>query len=154
MRWLPLTSLVAVFPVLIQSSITTESNSSRPIETEAREFMEGYAEDLRTGRRQAIVDRYELRGAYRIGEGKKVFESLDKIRVAYFDNWEPPTTFEWRDLSFEPIGADEIFVVGLYDWASANGRKATYSYTALLSRRTGVLRIRLEDESTDRHSKS
>jgi hypothetical protein len=154
MRFLPMMSLMAVFPALIQSSVTTESGSSRPIETEAREFMEGYAEDLRSGRRQALVDRYDMRGAYRVGEGEKGFETLDKIRVAYFDQWQPPATFEWRDLSFETIGADEVFVVGLYDWGSGDGRQATYSYTALLNRRNGVLKIRLEHESADRLPKS
>ena len=154
MRWLPMASLLAVFPALIQASSTaTESSSRTPIETEALEFMEGYAEDLRSGRRQAIVDRYDMRGAYRVGEGEKIFETLDNIRVAYFDHWQPPATFEWRDLSFEAVGMDEVLVIGLYVWGSRDGRKATYSYTGFLSRRNGVLKIRLEDESIDRRLK-
>jgi len=37
--------------------------------------------------------------------------------------------------------------VGLFDWGLADGRKLTFSYTGLLVRIEGELRIRLEDES-------
>ena len=48
-------------------------------------------------------------------------------------------------------GADSVVVVGLFDWGTAAGRPpVTVSYTGLLVREDGVLRIRLEDESAGR----
>jgi hypothetical protein len=118
-----------------------------PIEADAREFMSGYAEDLRNGRRQAIVERYDRRGAYRVGEGEKNLESWELIRAAYMTQWTPPASFVWRDLSYEPVGTDAVIVIGLFDWGLADGRRLSFSYTGLLVRQDGELRIRLEDES-------
>ena len=117
------------------------------IEDEARAFMLGYADDLRHGRRQAIVDRYDKRGAYRVGEGEKSLESWELIRAGYLSQWTPPTRFAWRELSYESVTEDAVIVVGLFDWGLADGRKLSFSYTGLLVRQDGGLRIRLEDES-------
>jgi hypothetical protein len=108
--------------------------------------MAGYADDLRHGRRVSIVDRYDRRGAYRVGEGEKTLESWELIRAAYLTQWSPPSSFVWRDLSYEPLG-DAVIVIGLFDWGLADGRKLSFSYTGLLVRQDGELRIRLEDES-------
>jgi hypothetical protein len=118
-----------------------------PIDVDAREFMAGYAEDLRSGRRQSIVDRYDKRGAYRVGEGEKNLESWELIRAAYMTQWTPPASFAWRDLSYEVIGNDSVIVIGLFDWGLADGRRIAFSYTGLLVKHNGELRIRLEDES-------
>jgi hypothetical protein len=45
------------------------------------------------------------------------------------------------------VGDDSVIVVGLFDWGLADGRKLTFSYTGLLVRIEGELKIRLEDES-------
>ena len=63
------------FPALIQAQGGEVSPLvSSPIEGEARAFMDDYADDLRAGGRQSIADRYDKRGAYRVGEGQKVLE--------------------------------------------------------------------------------
>jgi len=62
--------------------------------------------------------------------------------------WSAPTAFDWRNLSYEPLGPDAIVVTGLFDWKPESGKNLTYSYTGLLIRENGDLRIRLEDEST------
>ncbi|HEV2818429.1 MAG TPA: hypothetical protein VGW40_14550 [Allosphingosinicella sp.] len=62
-------------------------------------------------------------------------------------NGSGPARFEWRDLSYEPAGANAVVVAGLFLGATAGGAARTYSYTAPLVRRDGALRIRLEDES-------
>lgn len=123
------------------------SSEKVPIDIDAREFMAGYADDLRHGRREAIVDRYDRRGAYRVGEGEKKLESWELIRAAYMTQWTPPFGFAWRDLSYEAVGEEAVIVVGLFDWGLADGRKLSFSYTGLLVRQDGELRIRLEDES-------
>ncbi len=47
-------------PALLQTQGSEVSTSPPPpIETEARAFMADYADDLRSGRRQAIVNRYD-----------------------------------------------------------------------------------------------
>jgi len=61
--------------------------------------------------------------------------------------WSPPSSFAWRELSFEPVG-EGVVVAGLFDWGVGAGKPVlTFSYSALLVRRGGALRIRLEDES-------
>ncbi|HEU4884722.1 MAG TPA: hypothetical protein VFT45_20870 [Longimicrobium sp.] len=116
-------------------------------EEEARAFMESYARDLRAGAREAIVARYDPRGSYRVGNGRKEFEPLDSTRAVYMGPWQPPTVFEWRDLSYEVLSDDAVMVVGRFEWTGADGKMLPLSYTGLLLRRDGVWRIRLEDES-------
>jgi hypothetical protein len=117
--------------------------------TEATVFMEEYAADLRAGNRAAIADRYDRRGAWRQGNGDNVLEPWDSIREIYAGaRWEPPASFEWRDLHYESAGPDAIVVVGAFLWGRAAGQPPyLFSYTGLLVRRDGRLRIRLEHES-------
>ena len=153
MRWSRIFPMFIAFPALVQSQGSDVSAyPPAPIETEARDFMDDYADDLRSGRRQSIADRYDKRGAYRVGEGQKVLETLESIRASYMRGWAPPATFAWRDLSFEPLGADAVVVTGLFDWGTATGKNLAFSYTGLLVRQDGELRIRLEDESAARTS--
>jgi hypothetical protein len=116
---------------------------------EAQAFMEGYARDLLAGDRAAIAARYDRRGAWRVGNGEKSFETWTAIRDFYAGpNWSPPASFAWRELEYQPIGRDAVVVVGLFDWGAVAGRPpVTVSYTGLLVRQGGALRIRLEDES-------
>lgn len=116
------------------------------VEAEARAFMESYARDLRGGAREAIAARYDRRGAYRVGGGEKVLEPLDSIRAVYTGRWQPPTAFEWRDLSYEVLGDDAVMVVGRFEWTDQQGRMLPLTYTGLLVRQDGQWRIRLEDE--------
>ncbi len=126
----------------------TSSADSAALVREAEAFMEGYARDLLAGDRQAIVDRYDQRGGWRMGNGHKQFMPLDSIRGVYFGRWRPPARFAWQDLSYEVAGPDAIVVVGKFVWGLANGQDVTLSYTGLLLRRDGRLRIRVEDESS------
>lgn len=119
-----------------------------PIVAEARAFMEGYAKDLRAGNRVAIAARYDRRGSYRMGKGEKHLDKWTAIRDFYAGpEWTPPVSFEWRDLSYEPAGPDSVVVAGTFLWG-AKGLPApvAVSYTGLLTRQDGELRIRLEDE--------
>ena len=140
-------SALMFIPALFQVREITDTRGEVPLDVDAREFMAGYADDLRHGRRESIVDRYDRRGAYRVGEGEKNLESWELIRAAYMTQWTPPARFAWRELSYEVVGDDAIIVVGLFDWGLADGRSLTFSYTGLLVRSEGELRIRLEDES-------
>jgi hypothetical protein len=134
-------------PALFQVRELKLARDETPIDIDAREFMVAYGDDIRHGRRQAIVDRYDRRGAYRVGEGEKNLESWELIRASYMTQWTPPARFSWRDLSYETVSHDSVIVVGLFDWGLADGRKLTFSYTGLLVRIDSELRIRLEDES-------
>jgi hypothetical protein len=150
MRWFPLVSMVMAMPALFQVQLTGVEASAQSIEKEARDFMLGYADDLRSGRRLAIANRYDKRGAFRLGEGEKTFETPEVIKAAYLTQWTPPRTFEWRNLTYEVLSQDAVLVIGLFDWGTGDGRKVAFSYTGLLVRQDGSLRIRLEDESVDR----
>jgi hypothetical protein len=121
---------------------------------EARAFMDAYARDLRAGDRAAIAARYDRTGTYFLGNGGKEFSPHDSIVARYAGaGWAPPASFEWRDLSFESVGPDAVVVAGRLLWGGRSGAAPmALSYTALLRRQDGVLRIRLEDESTDPRS--
>lgn len=120
-----------------------------PVE-EARRFMEDYARDLAAGNRAAIVARYDARGAYVLGNGRKELMTPGQIRAIYTGaEWTPPAAFEWRDLSFEPAGPDAVVVLGRFAWTGCAGQPpAVFSYASLLVRGDGGLRIRMEDESS------
>jgi len=137
----------------LQDALPRQAEAPQPaIVAEAERFMADYARELASGDRAAIADRYDRRGAWRVGNGEKALQSWEEIRAFYAGaGWSPPSSFAWRDLSFEPLGPDAVVVVGLFDWGLGAGRAPlTVSYTGLLVRRHGALRIRLEDESAAR----
>ncbi len=147
MRSILRTPAALVFIALAAScAVNVEVDRDRDPEAEARAFMESYARDLRSGAREAIVARYDRRGAYRVGGGEKTLEPLDSIRASYTGRWQPPTAFEWRDLSYEVLGDDAVMVVGRFEWTDQRGRVLPMSYTGLLVKQDGEWRIRLEDE--------
>ncbi len=113
---------------------------------EARWFMDAYAADIRAGNREALADRYDRRGAYFWANGTKELVPWETIREDYLAEWSPPADFDWQDLSFEPIPPDAVAVAGRFHWCEPEGVRQL-SYTALLVRQEGKLRIRLEDES-------
>lgn len=121
-----------------------------PVVAEARVFMANYAEALLAGDRAGIAGRYDRNGAFFLGNGRKTFESHAAIVAQYAGaGWQPPFRFEWRDLSYEAAGPDAVVIAGQFLWTPREGAEPlTFSYTALLHRQDGVLRIRLEDEST------
>jgi hypothetical protein len=125
--------------------------ASATVVDEARTFMDAYARDLLAGDRTAIAARYDRTGAYFLGNGRKEFTTYDSVVAQYRGAaWNPPVSFEWRDLSFEPVGPDAVVVAGQFVWVAAAGAPPmTLSYTSLLRRQDGALRIRLEDESFD-----
>ena len=128
-----------------------ESAAAATVTDQARTFMDGYARDLLAGNREAIGSRYDRTGAYLLGNGRKEFLSYDSVVAQYRGaGWTPPKAFEWRDLSFEAVGSDAVVVAGLFSWTGeSGGSPQTLSYTALLRRQDGTLRIRVEDESID-----
>ena len=109
--------------------------------------MSSYAYDLRTGDREGIIARYHPDGAYLLGNGHKAFETRDSIAAHYRTQWSRPAAFRWEDLSYEPVGADAVVVAGRFVWEAHGREPARFSYTGLLVRSGGGLRIRLEDES-------
>ena len=117
---------------------------------EARRFMESYARDIAAGDRAALVARYDPRGAYVLGDGRKRHMTPEQLRAVYTGaEWTPPAAFAWRDLSFEPAGPDAVVVVGLFAWTACAGQAPdVFSYSALLVRGDEGLRIRMEDESS------
>ena len=114
---------------------------------EAKSFMKSYATDLQIGNREALASRYDARGAYFVGQGKKTFMTVEQIKKLYQESWKPPASFAWSDLSYEVVGKDAVVVVGGFDWGISDKKAVHASYSALLIRSDGKLRIRLEDES-------
>ncbi len=145
---LRITTTMIFLVLAVSCTVTMELAHDPDPEAEARAFMDAYARDLRAGAREAIVARYESRGAYRVGNGRKALEPVDSLRASYMGaSWQPPASFEWRDLSYEVLSDDAVMVVGRFEWTGADGKMLPLSYTSLLLRRDGEWRIRLEDES-------
>ena len=117
------------------------------IVSDAQRFMADYREILVAGDRARLIDRYDPAGSYVLGDGLKEYRSAAGIAEMYKD-WTGPANFEWHDLSYEPLGKDAVMVLGRFTWTPKNGRPAaTFSYSNVLVRRGGKLRIRMEDES-------
>jgi hypothetical protein len=116
---------------------------------EAQAFMASYAEDLIAGDRAAIAARYDRTGSWVVGNGRKMFSTAAATEAYYAGSgWSPPERFEWRDLSYEVTGPDSVVVVGTFVWKPKDGTpERIVSYTGLLIRQGGALRIRVEDES-------
>jgi hypothetical protein len=131
----------------IKTTTAQNQNDAAIVEREIKEFFDSYAEDLRQHRREAIANRYDPRGYFRMGNGSKTLVSLEDVKNRYLTKWVGPKSFEWRDVSIEVLSPAAAVVVGLFDWQRDAGEKETYSYTGLLVKQSGKWRIRLEDES-------
>jgi hypothetical protein len=133
------------------TATTATGVSDSAMVVEAVAFMESYARDLVAGNRTGIAERYDRRGAWLVGHGKAKKESYDSIAAQYAGaSWQPPATFVWKDLAYEPQGPNAIMVVGRFEWGGAPGAPPmVMSYSGLLQRQDGQWRIHLEDESAD-----
>lgn len=117
------------------------------VEQELRKFYDEYAEDLRQQRREAIANRYDSRGYFRLGNGSKQLVAFEENKQTYLKRWTGPKMFSWRDLSFEILSKTSAAVVGLGEWVAVSGQKSTISYSGVLTKTTGQWKIRFEDES-------
>lgn len=145
------TRILTVLLLCVGSAIAAFTQSPTKIsatERSVREFYDSYAEDLRGHSREAIADRYDRRGVYMAGNGRKSLDAFEKIKGRYLKDWSGPKSFNWKDLSVEVISKDCAVVSALFEWQAESGATFTYSYTGLLIKRDGNWRIRLEDEST------
>lgn len=133
-----------------QQAAQQQEAPAQTIEAEARQFMAEYAADLQRGDRLALAERYHADGVYMVGEGDKSLMTKEQITQLYLGDWNPPAAFSWEDLSYEPISADAVLVIGRFHWTLPNQEQPlNFSYSGLLRRdATGALRIRMEDEST------
>ena len=150
---------IAVLAAAQASAAAPAAAAEAPVVAEARAFMADYQRDLASGNRAGIAARYDRRGAYMLGRGTKKLLSHDFLREGYMTKWRQPKAFAFEDLSFEPAGPDAVVVVGKFKWTNAevgsvgldgtshpSAAAKTFTYTGLLVRQDGVLRIRVEDE--------
>ena len=134
----------SVFSAAAQKVNKTVSETEQSV----RALYDGYAEDLRQGRREGIVDRYDRRGAYLMGNGSKRLQTFEQIKDVYMNKWSGPKAFEWKDLSVEVLSKDIATVMARFEWTTASGQVLNFSYTGVLVKQDGKWRIRIEDEST------
>lgn len=148
MKWILATLALAAMPATMLFSVppTAAQAAESALVGEARAFMETYQADLIAGDREAIAARYDPGGAFIMGGGLKNFTPHAEIERRYVEEWSPPSAFGWRDLSYDQVGPDTIVVAGLFDWTWPDAAPETWSYSAVLVRRDGKLRIRLEHE--------
>lgn len=141
--------LAASFQSIAQrSSAGLTSKQISAAERELRKFYDDYAEDLRQHRREAIAGRYDLRGVYLMGNGRKNHNTFESVKNRYLTKWNGPKSFEWKDLSFEVLSSNSAVVLGRFEWETPDGKKSNYSYTGVLVKRSGKWLIRVEDESS------
>lgn len=125
------------------------STEGPPLEAETREFMTGYGADILSHDRDAIAARYSRRGVHLVFPGMRKFEPYDSLLRTYREDWRGPESFEWEGLSYEVLGDDAVAVIGAFRWEPVPGQGVLGSYTAVLVREEGELRIRVENESFD-----
>lgn len=139
-----------VFPLQLfaqqHKQLQTQNNNTQT-EKEIILFYDSYADDLRKHRREAITNRYDNRGYFRVGNGTKTFMPFEEIKKWYLTGWSGPVLFEWKNLSFEVLSPEAVVVTGLFDLQTIQQQLLTYSYSALLVKKTAGWRIRIEDES-------
>ena len=140
--------LMGFFALAVEGQpVKKPSQDKAKAEAELKAFYDAYGGDLRQARREAIADRYDRRGYFRVGDGQKTLISYEDSRNRYLNAWAPPKSFVWKDLSFEILSPDAANVFGLFDWQAATGEKTIASYSALLLKTNGKWFIRIEDES-------
>jgi hypothetical protein len=116
------------------------------IEREIKAFYDEYAVELRESRGPAIAARYDPRGSWVLGNGRKSFQTAAQTNDKY-TKFTAPKIFAWKELSIDVLSPDVVSVLGLFDWGMTTAPAVTYSYTGVLVRRDGKWRIRIEDES-------
>jgi parallel beta-helix repeat protein len=145
------TAFLALYSLTIAACGAARAPLGGPIsvEAEARAFMAAFESEIRAGDVEAILHRYSRRGVLLTTFGSKNVVPYDELVASYREGWVAPAAFEFDDLSFEVIGADAAAVAGIFrlKWAGDQGFAGTY--TSLLVREDGELRIRLEAESMD-----
>lgn len=134
---------VALFAFAIGQAVAAPKPS---ILAEAHQFMDGYASDLARGDRAAIAARYDRTGVFFLVAGTREFVTYEALTKDYRESWSPPKSFAWRDLHFDPAGADSVVVNGSFVWGTQKGEQVI-TYTGFLRRQDGELRIRLEHET-------
>lgn len=132
-------SAAAQAPNLKQSQIDA-------IEREIRAFYQAYDNDMTQSRGPALIERYDPRGAYALGNGVRTFQSPEFLKQKY-TAFKAPKHFAWKDLIVDVLSADTVAVLGLFEWQFPTGPIHTYSYTGVLIKRNGKWLIRVEDES-------
>ena len=148
--WFGLAFMLFHFTAQAQkNSEPPKTNALAAAEREVKEFYDAYADDLRQHRAEAIANRYDFRGYFRLGNGGKQLVPFEENKKRYMAGWTGPKSFEWKDLSIEVLSATSAAVVSLFEWQGAGGDKSTFSYTALLTKQNGQWRIRVEDESVN-----
>ena len=131
------------------TTVPSRSGERSKTETEIRKFFESYGEDLRKHDREAIARRYDRRGVYLMGNGRKSLMSYEAIRNRYLKDWNGPKNFLWKDVSVEVTSNTSAVVTALFEWAAGSPEPAKCSYTGLFLKRSGDWRIRVEDESCE-----
>lgn len=126
-----------------------KANDFTAVEREVKDFYDAYGEDLRQHKSESIANRYDPRGYFSVGNGRKELVPFEANKRHYLKEWTGPKAFEWRDLTYEILSPTAVSVVGLGDWTAASGQKTVISYTALLTKQADQWRIRVEDESVN-----
>lgn len=77
------TLLCLLFILVWAPSVQAQTGEAPSIVHEARSFMDGYAEDLRSGSRAGIAARYDEAGAWIVRYGSAVAVTHDQIVDRY-----------------------------------------------------------------------
>ena len=149
MRKLNLFVLICTFACMsVSMHAHAQTQAQLTTTKEIEKFFADYADDLKNHRRDAIADRYDRRGTYFMGNGRKRFDTFDAVRERYMQKWTGPKSFQWKDLSVDVLAPNVVAVLALFEWETDKGEVYKYSYTGVLLKRDGKWRISVEDESS------
>ena len=136
--------LLFLISIFLSFNVSAESEEIR---REVNEFLSSYTKDLVGHKKSELVDRFDPRGYYKLGNGIKRLYSFEDVREWLTNRWAGPESLSFRDVSIEVLSPSAALVAAIMEWGNENGSKEIYSYTGLLIKHEGKWRIRLEDES-------
>lgn len=133
----------------LMAALSLATVPDAPILDEARNFMAGYARDLLSDDRAAIVARYCDEGAWRGGtRTMKLYSPAELTRHYARGRWNAPVAFAWGVLDYEALGPQSAMVTGGFTLTPAGGKPAEVGvFSAVLLRQDRSLCIRLEHEN-------
>jgi hypothetical protein len=132
----------------------TGAQKAPDLVAQARVFMQDYERDLSAFDVDAIVARYDPRGAVVMVDGQGGARTSAEIGKVYRSVAKGPSRFAWKDLVFEQVAPDAIMVRGGFSYQlSASSPEMLFTYLAVLLGGRDGLYIVLEREAPVRGSR-
>lgn len=120
-----------------------EAVSNDTVKQELTQFMDAYANWLRTRDFEKIAAAYYDSGVVLSGHGASDFTPYDSILPMYQKQSTEPLMFTWEDIRIDPLSNDLALITARFNWNNSKGN----SYTGVYIRTNSGWKIKHEHES-------